>query len=161
MLPVAPSRYGPFGDEPELDALGDRIDFPRDRVQAAQVVGGLSDPPGRRDSRGVWFDCRATFLLQRGGHHGQVAVSAYIDTLPGSGHPSRLELLIDGQITASVQVEGPGSVELSAALPDAIEVGEYLHLEVRADHRFVYRPGPSPRTHGYAAFRVLSVRLEE
>ena len=161
MRSVAPSRYGPFGDEPGPEPLADRIDFPRGQVQATQIVRGLSDPLGRRDSRGVWFDRRATFLLRRGDDHGRAAVSAYVDTLPGSGHPSRLELLIDDQITASVQMAGPGLVELSAALPNAIEGGEYLHLEVRADHRFVYRPGPSPRTHGYAAFRVLSVRLEE
>lgn len=161
MRPVTPARFGPYGDEPRLHAFADRIDFVGGQVVPGQVVRGLSDPAGRRDSRGLWFDCRATFLLRRGPGHGRAAVSAFIDTLPGSGHPSRLELLIDDETAAAARVVGPGPIELSARLPDSIPEGRYLHLEVRADHRFVYQPGPSPRTHVYAAFRILSAQLEE
>ena len=90
-----------------------------------------------------------------------IAVAAYVDTLPGSGYPSRLELLINGELAEAVQVDGLGPVALAAGLPASVDVGGHLHLEVRADHRFVYTPGPSPRTHVYGAVRIQNVRLEE
>jgi hypothetical protein len=161
MGPMELSRYGPFGDERGLEGLGSRIDFATGQVVTAQIVRGLSDEVGRRDSRGLWFDRRATFLMRRGESHGIAVVEAYVDTLPGSGHPSRLELLINDEVVDTRSVSRTGPVVLSAAIPGKIPAGSYMHVEVRADHRFVYKRGPSPRTHVYAACRVRRVQLEE
>ena len=161
MRPVELTRYGPFGDEGGLEVLGSRLDFATGEVVTAQIVRGLSDNLGRRDSRGLWFDRRATFLMRRGEEHNTAVVDTYIDTLPGSGHPSRLELLVDGAVVETRSVGSPGPVTLSAAIPATGSSSPYLHVEVRAQHLFVYQLGPSPRTHVYAAYRVRRVQLEE
>ncbi|MFH1571481.1 MAG: sulfatase [Gemmatimonadota bacterium] len=161
MQPVEVTAWGPFGDEEDLSAFASRVDFASGQVTLGQILGGLSEAPERRDSRGLWFDRRATFLFRRGAGHRRASAEAYIDTLPGSGHPSRLELRANGQTVAATAVFRPGPVRLVGALPAAVGEGEYLHLEVVADHRFVYLPGPSPRTHVYAAFRVQRIQLEE
>jgi hypothetical protein len=155
LRPRAPGRYGPFGDEPELDEFQARIDFTRGRLAGDQIVAGYADEVGRRDARGVWFDRRAIFLL-RGRRLGLPArVEVYVDTT--GPRPSRIEAWIEGEIVSTFAIDMGGSLSFDVPLPARIAAADDWRLELRADTRFVSRTGASPRTDEHASFRVRRI----
>lgn len=156
LRPVTPTPYGPFGDEPGLEAYGAAVDLEAGGFPIDQIVAGLVDSAGAHRPGGAWFDRRASVMLRRGGQ-GRVCVEVTADTLTGSGYPRRLTVAVDGVAVGVVATPAPGAFRWAGDLPAG--VGEYVRVEVSADHRFLYRPGASPRSHVYASFRLRAVRL--
>jgi hypothetical protein len=161
LRPVRLEKFGPFGDEEDLDSFSDVIDFTRGQVAWGQVIGGYSDSVGRRDSAGVWFDRRATFLLPNQPARKRVVVEVVIDSTGGADNPTQIELEFNDKFGMALALNGPGPYRLKAALPDFLQQSHYFYLSVQANNRFVIRKATSARNNLYGAMRIRRLYMEE
>lgn len=161
MRPLQLEKFGPFGDEEELAAFRDTLDFTRGQVVWGQVLRGYSDVVGRQDVSGVWFDRRSTFLLPNRAAHGRVVMEVDAIADADGNHPTVLELETNNAVVHRFLVTESGSHRLEAGITlDSAKQG-FVHLGLRADNRFVLQAGESPRTHLYGSLKIRRLWLEE
>ena len=156
---LALERFGPFGDEEELQTFSAEVDIVQGRFSWGQVIRGYSHL-GMPDSTGAWFDRRATFLLRNQGSNTRVVFDVYIDPARGSDNPTGVEMVVNGEGVGNFRLEA-GMHRVEAELPRFALDGEFLYASLDANRRFVLRPGDSPRTRVYGAMKIRMVGLEE
>ncbi len=154
-------RFGPFGDEEDLERFSDHLDLTRPGgASLGQIIRGCSEDPARADGSGLWFDRRSTFLLHNDGTRRRVRFEAAVD--PGA--PAALTTVqVEFNDTPGrvFPLEGTGRFRVEAPLPDSLRRAGYFYTGLLADSRFVLHEGPSPRTHRWAALKIRGVRLLE
>lgn len=153
MREVRLDEFGPFGDEDDLQALTDTIDFVRSGVRWGQVIRRYSQR-GRPDSTGAWFDRRATFLLRNHRHRSRIAFE------PGKGGSPPHPVEFNGE-AGDLLAPRAGRHLIEGELPQSVRQSEFFYAGPRADKRFLLYPGDSPRTHVCGAMRIRSVRLKQ
>ena len=158
-VPVA--KYGPFGDEEDLQSFSEQIDFTRGSYAVGQVIRGFRDQVGRKDSAGVWFDRRATFLMQKRKGRTRVVFEVLIDPRGRLENPTEIRVEFNDELGVLFPLDGPGYYEFEAALPPYLHDDEYFHVGLRANSRFILSEGDSPRLDKFGAMRILKMRLEE
>ncbi len=161
MRQVQPTKFAPFGDEEDLRFFSDQIDFSQGRFAVGQVIRGFRDRVGRKDTAGVWFDRRATFLMQNREAKTRVVFEVSIDPRGGDENPTEIQVEFNDEPGVAFQLKGPGRYQLEAVLPPLLQGREYLYAGLRANSRFVLHRGGSPRLDVYGAMRIFSVRLED
>ena len=160
MQPVRLEKFGPFGDEEDLGRFSQTIDFSRGQVAWGQVIGGYSDRVGQRDSAGVWFDRRATFLMPNQPVGQRVVVELTIDPVGGADNPTRIEVKFNDKPSRAWALNGVGPYRLEAALPAFLQPSAFFYLTIEADNRFVIRKATSVRNDIYGAMRIRRLYLE-
>ena len=160
MKPVRLEQFGPFGDEEDLGRFSHAIDFFRGPVTWGQIIGGYSDRVGQRDSAGVWFDRRATFLLPNQPVGQRVVVELTIDPMGGADNPTQIEVKFNEQPSEIWALNGVGPYRFEAALPAFLQQSAFFYLTIEADSRFVIRKATSVRNDLYGAMRIRRLYLE-
>ena len=136
------------------------IDFFRGQVAWGQVIGGYSDQVGQRDSTGVWFDRRATFLMPNQPVGQRVVVELTIDPVGGADNPTRIEVKFNDKPSEAWALNGVGAYRLEAALPAFLQQSAFFYLTIEADNRFIIRKATSVRNDIYGAMRIRRLYLE-
>ena len=160
MRQVPLAKYGPFGDEEDLQSFSEQIDFTRGSYAVGQVIRGFRDQVGRQDSAGVWFDRRATFLMQKRKGITRVIFEVSIDSLGRGENPTEMRVEFNDELGEPFPLNGPGYYEFETALPPYLHDDEYFHLGLRANSRFILSEGDSPRLDKFGAMRICKIRLE-
>ena len=160
MKPVRLEKFGPFGDEEDLGKFSHAIDFFRGQVAWGQVIGGYSDRVGQRDSAGVWFDRRATFLMPNQPVGQRVVVELTIDPVGGADNPTQIEVKFNDKPSGAWALNGVGPYRFEAALPAFLQQRAFFYLTIEADNRFVIRKATSVRNDIYGAMRIRRLYLE-
>ncbi|MEW6753953.1 MAG: sulfatase [Candidatus Latescibacterota bacterium] len=160
MRSVPLTACGPFGDEDDLERFTPRLDFAGGSVAWGQVIRGFSDQVGRRDRTGLWFDVRATFLLPVPA--GATVVFYEVESVPDARgeRPTAVAHEFNGRIYGRALLPGPGVQRVAAPLPAELRQAGHVHAGLRANHRFVLRPGPTPRADIHAALKIRRVWIE-
>ena len=155
------SRFGPFGDEEDLDRFSADLDFTRPGQAAlGQIIRGCSQDPSQADGTGLWFDRRSTFLLYNDGAKRRVRFEVAVDPRAPAA-PTSIQVEFNDAPGEVFPVEGTGDFRVEAPLPASLRRAGYFYTGLLADSRFVLLAGRSPRTHRYAALKIRGVRLLE
>jgi len=159
MTAVGLSRFGPFGDEKDLERFADHIDFSqRIPIAFGQIVRGCNQDPRLADSTGVWFDRRSTFLMHNDGDRRRIVFEVRVD--PGQPvRPTQIQIEFNDIPGKVFPIEGSGDHRVESPLPTSLQKKGYFYTGLLADSRFLLRAGASPRRHKYGAIKIRSISL--
>jgi arylsulfatase A-like enzyme len=160
MQPVSLTPFGPFGDEPDLAAFGDHLDFTTGRVIWGQVVRGFSDVVGRTHDSGSWFDRRATFLMHNAEQRSRVIFEVTILPDADGRWPTEVAVEFNDAVEQTWSITAAGAQRFEALVPERLAGDRMFHCGLRANHRFVWREGASPRLHLYRALKIRRVYMK-